>query len=246
MAFVRDLQINIRDGTKDLGPTNQERVRTLDDHPGPALPHAPQKYQTVGEPILIQSITGYTDKNGEYLHSIPYYPNIDARVETKHATQFRAVVDRDQLHLTTQTFQQKYTYISLELGYLVVPTQTDDGYHKTYWRHHITLAYLPAIDDHYFTKLEHDLNRVLREWAASRSDTDLRTHWLQRAFTIPHWRTATKEARRASERLAHENNRFESDNRLKVFFSMPNIQAGRGELGAERLGRGTCMHFACS
>ena len=63
-----------------------------------------------------------------------------------------------------------------------------------------------------------------------------------------HWRTATEEARRASERLAHENNRFESDNRLKVFFSMPNIQAGRGELGAERLGRGTRqgMHFACS
>ena len=24
MAFVRDLQINIRDGTKDLGPTNLE------------------------------------------------------------------------------------------------------------------------------------------------------------------------------------------------------------------------------
>ena len=41
---------------------------------------------------------------------------------------------------------------------------------------------------------------------------------------------------------------FESDNRLKVFFSMPNFQADRRELGVERLGRGTRqgMHFACS
>ena len=44
MAFVRDLQINIKEGTKDLGPTNLERVRTLDDHPGVPLVHAPQPY----------------------------------------------------------------------------------------------------------------------------------------------------------------------------------------------------------
>ena len=147
MAFVRDIQINIRDGIKDIGPTNQERVRILDELPGPQLPHAPRAYQIKGEPVLIQSITGYTDKNGESLVSIPYYPNKDSRVETKHASEFRAVVDKDQLRLTTQTFQQQYTYISLELGTLVLPTQTDDSYQKTYWRHHITLAYLAATDD---------------------------------------------------------------------------------------------------
>ena len=147
MAFVRDLQINIKEGTKDLGPTNLERVRTLDDHPGVPLVHAPQRYQIEGQPILIQSITGYTDKKGDPLLSIPYYPNKDARVETKHAREFRAVVGKDQLHLPTQTYQQKYTYISLELGNLVVCTQTDDGYHQAYWRHHVTLAYLAATDD---------------------------------------------------------------------------------------------------
>ena len=35
MAFVRDLQINIREGTKDLGPTNLERVRILSWLVGP-------------------------------------------------------------------------------------------------------------------------------------------------------------------------------------------------------------------
>ena len=39
-----------------------------------------------------------------------------------------------------------YTYISLELGHLIVCTTTSDGYMRTYWRHHVTLANLAATD----------------------------------------------------------------------------------------------------
>ena len=146
MAFVWNLQINIRDGTKDLAPMNLERVRVLDDHPGVDLVNAPRQFQIDGQPPLIQSITGYKDKRGNPLHSVPYHPNQDTRVETKHARTFRAVVTSDQLNLTAATYQQKYTYISLELGNLVVCTQTEDGYHQTYWRRHVTLAYLAATE----------------------------------------------------------------------------------------------------
>ena len=88
---------------------------------------------------------GYKDKRGNFLDSVPYYPNMDTRVETMHARPFRAVVTQDQINLSPATYQ-RYTYISLELGHLVVCTQTEDGYQQTYWRHHVTLAYLAATE----------------------------------------------------------------------------------------------------
>ena len=79
MAFARKVTINIKDGTKDLSPTNMERVRVLNDHPGVDLPHAAPEYQLEGQLPLLNSIQGFKDKRGKYLGSVPYSPNPDAR-----------------------------------------------------------------------------------------------------------------------------------------------------------------------
>ena len=34
----------------------------------------------------------------------------------------------------------------MELGFLIMPTATPDGYMRTYWRHRVALAYLAATD----------------------------------------------------------------------------------------------------
>ena len=50
------------------------------------------------------------------------------------------------MNLNPKTLQTKYTYISLELGSLVLCTQTQGSYMETYWPHHVTLAYLAATE----------------------------------------------------------------------------------------------------
>ena len=75
-----------------------------------------------------------------------YYMNTDTMVETIHARQFRGPVSHAQMNLNPTILQTKYTYVSLELGPLVLCTDTQDGYMQTYWPHHVTLAYLAATE----------------------------------------------------------------------------------------------------
>ena len=110
MAFARNVTINIRDGTKDYSPTNMDRVRVLNDHPGQCLPHAAAEYQLEGELPLADSIQGFTDKRGTYLASVPYIPNPDARLETVHAIPFRGLVTHAQINIAPRTYQLKYTH----------------------------------------------------------------------------------------------------------------------------------------
>ena len=50
----------------------------------------------------------------------------------------------------------------MELGELVVCTQTEDGYMKTYWPHHVTLAYLAATEARWQCDLAAKMREMMR------------------------------------------------------------------------------------
>ena len=55
----------------------------------------------------------------------------------------------------------RVTYISLELGHLIVSTTTPDGHMRTYGRNHITLAYLAATDQRWKDTMTEKLQEML-------------------------------------------------------------------------------------
>ena len=72
------------------------------------------------------------------MYSMPYYPNPDSTIETKRALEYRGSVGNAQRNLNPTVLQTKYTYVSLEIGHLVIYTDTPGGYIQTYWTHHVT------------------------------------------------------------------------------------------------------------
>ena len=154
--------INVHEGTKDRLPTNVERVRLLDERPPPKIQEALREYQISGQPRLAASIQGYTDNRGRQMYSLPYYPNPDPTIESRHAYEHRGSGGKAQKILDPLIFQTKYTYVSLEIGHLVICTYIPDGYMQTYWTHNVTLAYLAASEDRWRRELTENLHDIVK------------------------------------------------------------------------------------
>ena len=123
-----------------------ERVRLLNSRPHSELRVAPNEHQEAGAPALMHDAQGYVARDGQGRPVLDYQPAGDKIVEPINARACRGIVGDGQKHLRTATLRTEYTYVSLEMGYLHIPTATSDSYMKTYWRHHCTIAYLAATD----------------------------------------------------------------------------------------------------
>ena len=92
--------------------------------------------------------------------------------------------------LRANSLIQEFTYVSIELGELYMPTATPDSYMKTYWEHRCTIAHLAATDRRWkeilARMMTHPLVNFMKD---SRGDVMLEDfHWIARPRARVHYR----------------------------------------------------------
>ena len=122
------------------------RVRLLNSRATSELRLAPEEHQEAGGPALLHDAQGYVTRNGQGRPVLQYQTSPDPLVDPDNAQVCRGIVGDGQSRLRANSLTKEYTYVSIELGELDIPTATPDSYMKTYWKHHCTIAYLAATD----------------------------------------------------------------------------------------------------
>ena len=172
LVFAREIKANVSEGTKDRQPHNMERVRVLIDRQVSLPRVATAENQSPNFPLLIRDARGYVDKTGKGKDFFIYNPNADKIVEPTYAHPCRGIVNITQNKLRANTLTTHYTYVSLEMGHMIVCTSTPDGYMRTYWKHRSTLAYLATTVQKWKELMTNTLQEIAL-WARARISVPL-------------------------------------------------------------------------
>ena len=107
-----------------------------------------------------------------------------------------------QNKLRANVLTMRYTYVSLEIRHVIVCTSTPDGHVRTYWKHHITLAYLAATDRRWkeiMTEKLQEMDSNCMRYSSGGIMTD-QYRWMERARSCIYYRRNQKYGEDSTQR----------------------------------------------
>ena len=128
----------IKTGKKDWGEANQQRIAVLNHRPD--------------NPRPIRATTAAPSAETDRI-TIDYVPQNRPHTEPRGAEPATAgITNADQGGLSPENLTKEYTYIGLNMGKIFIATSTPGKYMRTFYEHHITVAYLAATNEQWKQK----------------------------------------------------------------------------------------------